>query len=156
MWENVFNYIWLQWYKLHILQEAINNLKTYHLWKCKVDHLFKSYIMYCVSSFWKMCELNSILLTKSSKTFNVFPCQCLGTEVSIFLPSSPFFSFSYLNAFRYKVPTCNFPFLFYTTFFIHFPLCISFCPTATINFSYTCFNEVGCLYVSSQPILAFI
>ena len=104
----------------------------------------------------KMCGLNSILLTKSSKTFNVFPCQCLGTEVSIFLPSSPFFSFSYLNAFRYKVPTCNFPFLFYTTFFIHFPLCISFCPTATINFSYTCFNEVGCLYVSSQSILAFI
>ena len=104
----------------------------------------------------KMCGLNSILLTKSSKTFNVIPCQCLGTEVSIFLPSSPFFSFSYLNAFRYKVPTCNFPFLFYTTFFIHFPLCISFCPTATINFSYTCFNEVGCLYVCSQPILAFI
>ena len=104
-----------------------------------------------------MCGLNSILLTKSSKTFNVFPRQCLGTEVSIFLPSSPFFSFSYLNAFRYKVPTCNFPFLFYTTFFIHFPLCISFCPTATINFSYTCFNEVGCLsaFVHTKFLIYF-
>ena len=116
--------------------------------------VLRSIFLHIQVSFY-LCGLNSMSLTKSSKTFNVFSLSMSRNRSKHILPSSPFFSFSYLNAFRYKVPTCNFPFLFYTTFSIHFPLCISFCPTATINFSYTCFNEVGCLFAWSQPILAF-
>ena len=66
------------------------------------------------------------------------------TSLSLFLPSSLYF---HIFMPFVKVPTYNFPFLLPSQATIHFPLCISFCPTATINFSYTCFNEqVGCLF----------